>query len=150
VYVPLRISINGRGTWLDMTATSPDDAPAAGDAALALPGLPRDGEGPVFREPWEAQAFALAVALHRRGLFGWDEWAAALGAEIKAAQQAGDPDTGTTYYHHWLKALERIVAANGIADAAALTRHRDAWASAAGRTPHGAPIELTAEDFSST
>jgi nitrile hydratase accessory protein len=143
-------SPNGRGTVVDMAATSPDDAATAGEAALALPGLPRDAGGPVFREPWEAQAFALAVALHRRGLFGWDEWAAALSAEIKAAQQAGDPDTGTTYYHHWLKALERIVAAKGIADAAALTHHRNAWARAASRTPHGAPIELTAEDFSST
>jgi nitrile hydratase accessory protein len=131
----------------DMTGTSPED-PA--EAARALPGLPRDAGGPVFREPWEAQAFALAVALHRRGLFGWDEWAAALGAEIKAAQQAGDPDTGATYYHHWLGALERIVAAKGIAGADVLARCRDAWACAAGRTPHGAPIELTAEDFSST
>jgi nitrile hydratase accessory protein len=130
-----------------MTGTSPDD-PAAADAAA--PGLPRDAGGPVFREPWEAQAFALAVALHRSGLFGWDEWAAALGAEIKAAQQAGDPDTGATYYHHWLRALERIVAAKGVADAGALTRYHDAWARAAGRTPHGAPIELTAKDFSST
>jgi nitrile hydratase accessory protein len=125
------------------------DTPAA-EAARALPGLPRDAGGPVFREPWEAQAFALAVALHQRGLFGWDEWAAALGEEIRAAQRAGDPDTGATYYHHWLKTLERIVAAKGVADAATLARYHDAWARAAGRTPHGLPIELTAADFSST
>jgi nitrile hydratase accessory protein len=134
-----------------MTGVSPDDAAAAGKAASgALPGLPSDAGGPVFREPWEAQAFALAVALHRRGLFGWDEWAAALGAEIKTAQQAGDSDTGATYYHHWLKALERIVTAKGISDSGALARYHDAWAHAAGRTPHGEPIELTAVDFSST
>jgi nitrile hydratase accessory protein len=131
-----------------MTGTGSQDA--VNDAVRVLPGLPRDAGGPVFREPWEAQAFALAVALHRRGLFAWNEWAAALGAEIKAAQQAGDPDTGATYYHHWLRALERIVAAKGVADSAALARYRDAWARAAGRTPHGAPIELIAEDLSPT
>ncbi len=116
-------------------------------AARALPGLPRDTGGPVFREPWEAQAFALAVVLVERGLFGWDEWAKVLGEEIRAAQDAGDPDTGATYYRHWLRALERMVAAKGIADGAALARYHDAWANAAGRTPHGAPIELTAADF---
>jgi nitrile hydratase accessory protein len=104
----------------------------------------------VFREPWEAQAFALAVALHEHGLFGWDEWAALLGEEIKAAQRAGDPDTGVTYYHHWLAALERMVARKGIADDAVLARYHDAWTRAAGRTPHGTPIELTAADFLST
>jgi nitrile hydratase accessory protein len=120
------------------------------EAARAVPGLPRDDDGPAFREPWEAQVFALAVALHQRGLFGWGEWAAALGEEIKAAQRAGDPDTGATYYHHWLKTLERMLAAKGIADGAALAHYHDAWARAAGRTPHGSPIELTAADFLST
>ena len=78
--------------------------------------IPRNAEGPVFREPWEAQAFALALSLHERGVFSWAEWAAVLGDEIKKAQTAGDPDTGETYYHHWLNALERIVAAKGLAD----------------------------------
>ena len=126
-----------------MTADDPD-------STGSLPGLPRDREGPVFREPWEALAFALAVALHDRGLFGWDEWATVLGEEIKTAQQAGDPDTGATYYHHWLAALERMVASKGIADGAALERCQDAWARAASRTPHGAPIELTETDFAAT
>ena len=80
--------------------------------------IPRNGEGPVFREPWEAQAFALALSLHERGVFSWTEWAAVLGDEIKKAQTAGDPDTGETYYHHWLNALERIVAVKGLADRA--------------------------------
>ena len=82
-----------------------------------FPSIPRDAEGPVFREPWEAQAFAMALALHERGLFTWPEWAATLGDEIKRAQAAGDPDTGETYYRHWLAALERLVAEKGIADA---------------------------------
>src|SRR5579859_4652478 len=90
------------------------DLAMARAAAQAVPGIPCDAEGPVFREPWEAQAFALAVALHERGLFGWPEWAALLGEEIKAAQRAGDPDTGATYYRHWLAALERMVARKGI------------------------------------
>jgi nitrile hydratase accessory protein len=119
---------------------------SAGEIA-ALPGLPRDSGGPVFREPWEAQAFALAVALRERGLFTAEEWAQTLGAEIKRAQAAGDPDHGTTYYHHWLAALERLVGEKGIADRVTLARYHDAWDRAAARTPHGVPIELTAEDM---
>jgi nitrile hydratase accessory protein len=126
---------------------SANEPTAALRAAEAIPGLPCDAEGPVFRAPWEAQAFALAVALHERGLFTWEEWAQVLGEEIKSAQQAGDPDTGATYYHHWLAALERIVAAKGVADRAMLARYHDAWDRAADRTPHGTPIELRPEDF---
>ena len=117
------------------------------EVAAALPGLPRDDEGPVFREPWEAQAFAMTLALYKQGLFTWSEWAATLAEEIKRAQRAGDLDTGETYYRHWLAALERLVAEKGIADAASLSRYRDAWDRAADRTPHGQPIELRAEDF---
>src|SRR5271166_1664940 len=113
----------------------------------AVPGIPRDQQGPVFREPWEAQAFAMALALFDRGLFTWPEWAAALADEIKRAQAAGDPDTGETYYRHWLNALERLVAAKGVTDKPTLARYRDAWDHAADRTPHGVPIELAAEDF---
>lgn len=109
--------------------------------------VPRDGDGPVFREPWEAQAFALALALHERSVFSWTEWAAALGDEIRKAQAAGDPDTGETYYHHWLAALERLVAAKGVADPQTLARTRDAWQRACARTPHGSPINLRLEDF---
>jgi nitrile hydratase accessory protein len=124
------------------------DPTLARRAADAVPGIPRDAEGPVFREPWEAQAFAMAVALHARGLFTWPEWAAMLAEEIKRAQAAGDPDTGETYYRHWLNALERIVAAKGVADNEILARYRNAWDRAAERTPHGAPIALRPEDFS--
>ena len=113
-----------------------------------MPGLPRDEKGPVFREPWEAQAFAMAVALQQRGLFTWTEWAAALGQEIKRAQRAGDPDTGETYYRHWLATLERLVREKGVASEETLVRYRDAWDRAADRTPHGTPIELTPADFS--
>jgi nitrile hydratase accessory protein len=123
------------------------DPQAAAAATTALPGIPRDGDGPVFREPWEAQAFAMAVALHQRGLFTWTEWAAALAAEIKRAQAAGDADTGETYYRHWLAALERLVADKGVTTADTLSRTRDAWDHAADRTPHGAPIGLKPEDF---
>ena len=120
---------------------------AARHAADAVPGIPRDHEGPVFREPWEAQAFAMALALYDRGLFTWPQWAAALAEEIRRAQAAGDPDTGETYYRHWLNALERMVAAKGVTDAPTLARYRDAWDRAADRTPHGVPIELRPQDF---
>src|SRR3954466_4410840 len=124
------------------------DSAAARHATDAVPSIPRDAQGPVFREPWEAQAFAMALALHERGLFTWNEWAATLGDEIKRAQAAGDPDTGETYYRHWLNALERLVAAKGVTDTTALKRYFDAWDHAADRTPHGTPIELRPEDFS--
>jgi nitrile hydratase accessory protein len=120
---------------------------AALEAASAVPGIPRDTEGPVFREPWEAQAFAMALALHARGLFTWNEWAAALADEIKRAQAAGDADTGETYYRHWLATLEGLIAAKGVTTSETLNRYRDAWDHAADRTPHGAPIELKPEDF---
>jgi nitrile hydratase accessory protein len=123
------------------------DSSAAHRAALAVPGIPCDTDGPVFREPWEAQAFAMALALHERGLFTWPQWAATLGDEIKRAQEAGDPDTGETYYRHWLAALERLVTEAGVATAATLARYHDAWDHAADRTPHGEPIELRPDDF---
>jgi nitrile hydratase accessory protein len=116
-------------------------------AIAAAPSIPHDTEGPVFREPWEAQAFAMALALYDRKLFTWPEWAATLADEIKKAQAAGDPDTGGTYYRHWLNALERIVAEKGATDAVTLKKYFDAWDHAADRTPHGTPIELKPEDF---
>jgi nitrile hydratase accessory protein len=122
---------------------------AARRATEAIPSIPQDHRGPVFREPWEAQAFAMTLALHKAGLFAWTEWATTLGGEIKKAQAAGDPDTGETYYHHWLAALERIVAEKGVTTRETLARHYDAWEHAADRTPHGTPIELMPEDFRS-
>ena len=116
-------------------------------ATWSVQSIPRNEDGPVFREPWQAEAFALALSLHERGLFTWGEWAATLGEEIKKAQAAGDPDTGETYYHHWLATLERIVAGKGVTDLRTLARTRDAWARACERTPHGTPIELRAGDF---
>jgi len=101
----------------------------------------------VFREPWEAQAFAMTLALYERGLFTWSEWAATLADEIRRAQMAGDPDTGETYYRHWLAALERVLAAKGVADAAAIGRVQAAWEQAARRTPHGLPLTLRPDDF---
>ena len=120
---------------------------AASAATQSVPSIPRSAEGPVFNAPWEAEAFALALALHERGLFDWNEWAATLGQEIKKAQAAGDPDTGETYYRHWLATLERIVADKGLADAGVLARTRDAWERACARTPHGTPIALQPDDF---
>jgi nitrile hydratase accessory protein len=123
------------------------DPAAAKKATEAVPSIPCDAEGPVFREPWEAQAFAMTLALYDRGLFAWPEWAAILGDEIRRAQAAGDPDTGETFYRHWLNALERIVAEKHVADAQTLARYRAAWDRAADRTPHGTPIELEPRDF---
>jgi nitrile hydratase accessory protein len=112
-----------------------------------LPGMPQaDGE-PVFAAPWQAQAFAMALALHQRGLFSWGDWAEMLARQIKAAQAAGDADLGDTYYQHWLAALETCVAESGASSREELAHYRDAWEQAAERTPHGQPIELRASDF---
>ena len=111
------------------------------------PGQPQDADGPVFAEPWEAQAFSIVVALHERGVVDWPEWTARLAAEIQRAQAAGDADTGETYYRHWLAALERLVSERGLTDAATLARYAGAWERAAARTPHGTPIELQPGDL---
>jgi nitrile hydratase accessory protein len=108
----------------------------------ALPAIPRDAEGPVFRAPWEAQAFGMAVMLHERGHFTWKEWADRLADEIAAARTRGEPDDGTRYYYFWLAALEKLVTAKGLTDPHALAERKEAWADAYRHTPHGKPVEL--------
>ncbi len=110
-----------------------------------LPGLPRDTDGPVFAEPWQAQAFAMAVLLHERGLFTWPEWAEALAAEVRADTAAAPDDHGAAYYRSWLAALERLRIAKGLASNDGIARLAAAWQAAAEATPHGRPIVLPAE-----
>ncbi|TVR07475.1 MAG: nitrile hydratase accessory protein [Salinarimonadaceae bacterium] len=117
----------------------PDDVFAA--AAKVAP-IPVGADGPVFSSPWEAQAFAMTLRLHERGLFTWREWAQALAEAIRKAQAAGDADDGSTYYAHWLAALETLVAEKGLAPADALAERRAALERAARATPHGQPILL--------
>lgn len=105
---------------------------------LALPRLPRDTEGPVFGEPWQAQAFALTLKLHEAGAFTWPEWAQALSAEL-----AQDPaDDGARYYEHWVAALERLATGRNLAAPSELAARKDAWRDAYLRTPHGQPVSL--------
>jgi nitrile hydratase accessory protein len=125
-----------------MTTLSRLDPVPSPETLATLPPLPRDSEGPVFAEPWQAQAFALAVKLSELGHFTWKEWAAALAEELKSAVERGEPDDGSRYYEHWLAALERLVTAHGLSDAAALLARKDAWADAYRHTPHGKPVEL--------
>lgn len=124
--------------------------PVAGSPVLdqpPVPGLPVDGDGLVFAEPWQAQAFAMAVALHQRGVFDWPQWSLALAEQIGAAQAAGDPDTGDTYWLHWLATLETMVARHRLAEPETLQQYRIGWDRAAHRTPHGQPIELLPADL---
>jgi nitrile hydratase accessory protein len=107
-----------------------------------LPRLPLDEGGPVFAEPWQATAFALAVRLSAEGHFTWKEWAATLADQLKAAAEHGEPDDGSRYYHHWLAALERLVVTKGLSDPTALLARKEAWADAYRHTPHGSPVEL--------
>ena len=118
------------------------DSIAETDRITALPRLPRDDGGPVFTEPWQAQAFALAVKLSEQGYFTWKEWARALADELKGAAARGEPDDGSHYYEHWLATLERLVTAKGLSDPAAMAARREAWADAYRHTPHGKPVEL--------
>src|ERR1700728_3403086 len=112
------------------------------DRLASLPSLPRDQGGPVFAEPWQAQAFALAVRLSAQGYFTWKEWAATLADELKTAADRGEPDDGSRYYHHWLAALERLVIEKGLTDRADLDMRKEAWIEAYQHTPHGQPVEL--------
>ncbi len=107
-----------------------------------FPRLLRDENGPVFAEPWQAQAFGLAVKLSEQGYFTWKEWAETLAAELKAAEAGGEPGDGTHYYEHWLAALERLVTSKGLTDPAALLERKEAWAAAYRHTPHGQPVVL--------
>jgi nitrile hydratase accessory protein len=109
---------------------------------LSLPLLPRDETGPVFAEPWQAQAFALALQLHAQGAFTWPEWADALSQRLKAA---GPTDDGSRYYEHWLATLEDLVTAKALATAPELGARKEAWAHAYRHTAHGRPVELAVE-----
>ena len=123
-----------------MTRRDPVDP----ERLATLPRLPRDQDGPVFAEPWQAQAFALAVKLSEQGHFTWKEWAAALANELETATSRGEPDDGSHYYDHWLAALEHLVTAKGLADPASLLARTEAWAEAYRGTPHGKPVVLVA------
>jgi nitrile hydratase accessory protein len=129
-----------------MTDATRSSAAAARAMAMRseLFGQPCDTDAPVFQAPWEAQAFAMTLALHERGLFTWKEWAQTLSEVIGEARQRGDADTGEHYYHHWQTALERIVAGKGLVTSALLRQRREQWDEAARRTPHGQPIQLRA------
>ena len=115
--------------------------------AQLFAGMPKDGDNPVFREPWEAHAFAMAVSLHARGLFTWPEWAQVLAKRIQAAPAQPGEDANDAYYRQWLEALEQLVAEKGASSEAELQRYQHAWDHAADRTPHGQPIELRPGDF---
>lgn len=121
----------------------PDPVPSP-ESLAALPPSPGDAAGPVFAEPWQAQAFALAVKLSESGYFSWKEWAAALAEELRAAADRGQPDDGSRYYEYWLAALERLVGAKGLCDRAEMLTRKQAWADAYRHTPHGKPVELAA------
>jgi nitrile hydratase accessory protein len=113
--------------------------PDAEELFGALPDLPRDESGPVFAEPWQAQAFALALQLHEQGAFAWTEWADALSRRVKAA---GPGDDGSRYYEHWLATLEDMVLAKQLAGGVELAARKDAWEDAYRHTPHGRPVAL--------
>ncbi len=108
----------------------------------AVPSLPHDADGPVFAEPWQAEAFAMAVGLNERGVYTWTEWARELASQIAAAPVADDADPTDGYYRCWLTALERLVVERWLTTDAELHDRRSEWDRAAWATPHGKPIVL--------
>ena len=125
-----------------MTTLSGSDATVGSEHFSDLPRLPRDEGGPVFAEPWQAQAFALAMRLSAQGHFTWKEWAATLADELKAAADRGEPDNGSHYYEHWLAALEHLVTSKRLTDDTELLTRKEEWADAYRHTPHGKPVLL--------
>lgn len=126
--------------------SDPDGTPSGAPCldAPAFSRIPRDGDGPVFAEPWQAQAFALTVRLSAEGHFTWSEWAKVLSEQFRAAAARGEPDDGTHYYEHWLAALETLVAAKGLISPSGLAVRKSDWAAAYRATPHGQPVRLGA------
>jgi nitrile hydratase accessory protein len=122
-----------------LTLSTPNLPP---EQLSVLPSQPRDEGGPVFAEPWQAQAFAMAVRLSAAGHFTWKEWAAALADELKAAADRGEPDDGSRYYQHWLATLERLATSRNLTNHEELVERKEAWADAYRHTPHGKPVEL--------
>jgi len=112
-------------------------------AFAAAEGLPGDADGPVFAEPWQARAFALAVRLSEAGFFTWPEWADELAAVLREAAAHEPRYAGSHYYDHWLLALERLCLSKGLTNPHALRERKIAWAEAYRRTPHGRPVELS-------
>lgn len=104
--------------------------------------LARRDDEPVFDEPWQAQVLALAFNLVELGIFSGRQWSDALGAELAAAEDRGEPDDPQTYYRSALAALEKLLAADGRITAGTLTSRTEAWRRAYLRTPHGRPVEL--------
>jgi nitrile hydratase accessory protein len=125
-----------------MTILSSYNVQPAPERLASLPSLPRDEGGPVFAEPWQAQAFAMAVRLSEQDHFTWSEWAAALADELKAAVDRGEPDDGSHYYEHWLAALERLVTSKSLLTQEEMLDRKEAWADAYRHTPHGKPVAL--------
>ena len=121
------------------------DATEAVERFAASPFLPRDEDGPVFAEPWQAQAFAIAVQLSAKGHFTWPEWTIALGEQLQAAERSVEPDDGSRYFEHWIAALEHLLEDKNLTDQTALRERKEAWADAYHHTPHGQPVELGAE-----
>ena len=120
------------------------DAQDVAERFAASPLLPRDDGGPVFAEPWQAQAFAMAVQLSADGHFTWTEWTTALGEQLQAAVERGEPDDGSRYFEHWITALEQLATDKNLTDPAALSERKEAWADSYRHTPHGQPVELGA------
>ena len=118
--------------------------PPVQDLKEPLPLQPRDDDGPVFREPWEAHVFAMTVCLHAAGYFTWPEWTEALSTEINAAKDLGEADLGDTYYHHWFRALETLVVGMGLESMPAIDERMETWRRAYLATPHGQSVELDA------
>jgi nitrile hydratase accessory protein len=104
--------------------------------------LPRTGGEPVFATPWQAEAFAIVVGLHQRGVFTWNEWVRTLSEEIASHAATPGEDANETYYRRFLAALETIVAHKGLLNPSQMLQRKEEWRLAYLQTPHGEAVDL--------
>ena len=93
--------------------------------------IPRDGEGPVFHEPWQARVFAVIVKLCHDGRYDWSVFQQRLIHEVGGADAARDDITG--YYEHWLAAAEKLLVAENLVSVGELAERK---AHVAAHRPH--------------
>ena len=88
---------------------------------------------PVFHDDWEKRVFSV---MFLSGLGPIDA--------SRHAIERMDPVhyLETTYYEHWLKALEALVIDKGLLAESEIQARHEAWDRAHRATPHGEPVDL--------
>jgi nitrile hydratase accessory protein len=110
--------------------------------SMPLPPILGDEADRTFDAPWQAQAFAIVVALNEAGYFGWDEWVGVFSQEIARSPARAGESKNDTYSRQWLDALEQIVVTRGLLAREDTNARAAEWRAAYVNTPHGQAVEL--------